>query len=101
MGILSKTQAGYQVEVQLGQMARAVRTLLRSLESHVAQKRAAGCYYLDRAAGRARGYGGRDLRCRYYSKRSRDAVKADARRPGKASPKNFDLRSHRACSGHG
>jgi hypothetical protein len=40
----------------------SIHSLRRHPEGHVAQKRAAGRYYLDFAGGSACGYGGRDFR---------------------------------------
>ena len=54
--------------------------LWRHSEGHVAQKRAAGRYDLNRASGRARGHGGGDFRFGCHGKRRRRAIKCDAGR---------------------
>src|SRR5260370_4832220 len=75
-------------------------TLVRALESNVAQKRAAWGRHLHRASGRARRHGSCNLGRRQHGKRSCNASKADARRASEAGSENLDLRAHLACCRH-
>ena len=70
--------------------------LLWNPEVHVAGKRAARSYYLNRAGGCTGGYGRSDFGTRKNFEDSRGAVEANAARAGKFGSQDLDGRSHLA-----